>query len=86
MAFTGLTSGGFFLGIGFALVNPWSELADSLTIPLSWVTPYRHRVGGVFSTPRCCPVNLTFKQLVIIVTVLLLLAVGLMYEAYTMFP
>ena len=31
-------------------------------------------------------INLTFKQLVIIVAILLLLAAGLMYEAYTMFP
>ena len=31
-------------------------------------------------------INLTFKQLVIIVTILLLLAVGIMYEAYSMFP
>ncbi len=33
-----------------------------------------------------CLINLTFKQLVIIVAILLLLAAGLMYEAYTMFP
>jgi hypothetical protein len=30
--------------------------------------------------------NLTFKQMVIILTILLSLAVGIMYEAYSMFP
>jgi len=40
----------------------------------------------IYSTPRCCSMNLTFKQMIIIVTVLLLLAVGIMYEAFRMFP
>jgi hypothetical protein len=32
------------------------------------------------------PMNLTIKQLVVILTTLLLLAVGVVYEAFSMFP
>jgi len=53
---------------------------------LSWLAPIGIGSMGVFPTPRYCPMNLTFKQLVVILTILLLLAVGIMYEAYSMFP
>ena len=68
-----------------------SYLVDSST--LSWKLEARHTMTELNNPAKCerfpFPgrlINLTFKQLVIIVAILLLLAAGLMYEAYTMFP
>ena len=42
-------SGDFlFLGIGFAIVNQWSEHGGSLVPKLLLASPHRHRVDGGF--------------------------------------
>ena len=68
-----------------------SYLVDSST--LSWILEARDTMTELNNPANCerfpfpgYLINLTFKQLVIIVAILLLLAAGLMYEAYTMFP
>ena len=84
--FAGLVDGSFFL-----LASGLHELIRNMRMAphISMDCPHRLLCAGsvgVFPPPGWCPMNLTIKQLVVILTTLLLLAVGVVYEAFSMFP